>query len=50
MDGLGVRCAVVNISIRDSSDRDENVGFDFFGEALSGEIFVDDGVDTFEAL
>ena len=47
VNGLGVWFAEVNISVWDSGDRNKNIGFDFFGETFSGEIFVDDGIDTF---
>ena len=50
VDGFGARCAEINIGIRNSSNGDKNVGFDFFGEAFGGKIFVDNGVDAFESL
>ena len=50
VDGLGVWLSEVNIGIGYRSDGDENVGVDFFGEAFGGEIFVNDGIDAFEAF
>ena len=50
MDSLGLWGAEIDVGIRDGSDGDEDVGFDFFGETLGGEIFIDDSVDAFEAF
>ena len=50
VDWRGLRSAVIDICIWDGSDRNEDVGFNFFGETFGGEIFVDDGVNAFEAF
>ena len=42
--------AEVDVGIRYGSDGDEDVGFDFFGKAFGGEIFVDDGIDALQAF
>lgn len=46
----GVRLTEVNISIRNGGNGNENISFDFFGEALGSVIFVDNGVDASETL
>ena len=50
VDDFGVRGAVVDEDIGNGSNRDENVGVDEFGEFLGGVIFVDNGIDAFEAF
>ena len=50
MDRFGLGSAEIDVGIRDGSNRDEDVGFDFFGETFGGEIFIDDGIDAFETF
>lgn len=50
MNSSGVWLAEIDISIRNGGNGNENIGFDFFGEALGGVIFVYDGVDASETL
>ena len=50
VDGLSIWLAIIDVGIRDSCNRNEDVGFNFFGEAFGGEIFVDDSVDTLETF
>lgn len=38
----------IKIGVRDGSDGNKNISFDKLGELLGGEVFVDNGVDTFE--
>ena len=47
---LSVWGTVINIGVRDGSDGNKYVGFDFFSEAFGGKIFVDNGIDTPKAF
>ena len=50
MNGFGIGLAEFDVGVWDSSDGNENISFDFFGKAFGGEIFVNYGVDSFEAF
>ena len=41
---------VVEVDIWYGRDRNENVGLDYFGEFFGGIVFVDYGIDAFEAF
>lgn len=49
-EGLLIWQAVVEINVWHGSDRNKNIGFDFFGKFFSGVVFVDNGVYAFETL
>ncbi len=50
MNSLCLWGAEIDVGIRDGSDGDEDVSFDFFGKTFGGEIFIDDSVDALEAF
>lgn len=47
MEGAGVLGAIINKGVWHGSDGYEDVGLDEFGELFGGEIFIDDGINTF---
>ena len=50
MNSFCFRGAEVDVGIRYCGNGDEDVGFDFFGKAFGGKVFVDDGIDAFKAF